>query len=45
LTVSDARSAGTGKQEFDPHALISMQHFCFDDCAEDIASRYERLTP
>jgi hypothetical protein len=31
------------QQEFDPHALISMQHFCFDDCAEDIASRYDEL--
>jgi hypothetical protein len=29
--------------EFDPHAVISMTHLCFDDCAEDIASRYDDL--
>jgi hypothetical protein len=29
--------------EFDPHATISMTHLCFDDCAEDIASRYDDL--
>jgi hypothetical protein len=29
--------------EFDPHAVISMTHLCFDDCAENIAARYDEL--
>jgi hypothetical protein len=29
--------------EFDPHAMISMTHLCFDDCAENIAARYDEL--
>jgi hypothetical protein len=28
---------------FDPHAMISMTHLCFDDCAENIAARYDEL--
>jgi hypothetical protein len=29
--------------EFDPHAVISMTHLCYDDCAENIAARYDEL--